>query len=101
MIKWWLLAPVRWLLRRCMDCGVELGHNYIRGEACDSHGHNGPTATIKRWWKTMNGPTAFVRWLFRRCMDCGVKLDKTYNRGDVCQTCFNNFNGATIDELLN
>lgn len=46
--------------------------------------------TLKNWY----------RWLFRKCMDCGVQLDKSYDRGDVCQTCFDNFNGMTIDELL-
>lgn len=40
------------------------------------------------------------RWLFRRCMDCGVKLDKQSNRGDVCQKCFDEFDGLTIEELM-
>jgi len=33
-------------------------------------------------------------------MDCGIKLDKSYDRGDVCQKCFGEFNGATIEELI-
>ncbi len=42
----------------------------------------------------------WLRWLLRFCMDCGIKLDKSYNRGDVCQKCFEEFNGATIKELI-
>lgn len=42
----------------------------------------------------------WYRWLFRRCMDCDIKLNKSYNRGDVCQKCFDEFNGATLEELL-
>lgn len=42
----------------------------------------------------------FFRKWFRYCMDCGVKLDKSYNRGDVCEKCFGDFNGATLDEIM-
>ena len=43
---------------------------------------------------------SWLRWLFRYCMDCGNKLGKTYNRGDVCKKCFDDFNGATLDEIF-
>lgn len=43
---------------------------------------------------------SWFRWLFKICMDCGVKLPPSYNRGDVCKKCFDEFNGLTIDEIV-
>lgn len=42
----------------------------------------------------------WFRWLFRLCLDCGAKLEKVYSRNDVCRKCFDDFNGATIEDLL-
>ena len=41
---------------------------------------------------------AVYRWIFRKCMDCGEPWE---NRGEVCTKCFDNFNGATIEEIIN
>jgi len=44
----------------------------------------------------------WYRWLFKRCMDCGVKLkSEKSDRGDVCPKCFDDFNGLTIEEIIN
>jgi protein-arginine kinase activator protein McsA len=40
------------------------------------------------------------RWLFKRCMDCGSKLTSTYKRGDVCDECYDDFDGLTVEEML-
>lgn len=40
------------------------------------------------------------RWLFRCCMDCGVKLGERGSRGEVCPKCFDEFDGMTIEELM-
>jgi len=39
-------------------------------------------------------------WLFRRCTECGTKLPKRYKRG-LCKRCWNDFNGMTIEEIIN
>lgn len=50
--------------------------------------------------KTSEQMMKWFRWCFKYCMDCGVKLPSNYNRGDVCQKCFDDFNGMTIEELM-
>ena len=37
------------------------------------------------------------RYLFCKCLDCGAKWN---TRGEVCKECWDNFNGATIDEIM-
>lgn len=40
------------------------------------------------------------RWFTKRCLDCNKPLNSKHNYGEVCTKCYNEFNGATIEDLF-
>ena len=43
---------------------------------------------------------SIIRFYLFRCLDCGIKLRNSNNYGDVCQKCFDDFDGVTIEEIM-
>lgn len=81
----------------CKACGVEVPNagTIKLCDDCFDEFHVAKNGIFKM--KTFKG---VVRWIFRRCQDCNAKLPKGFNRGDVCKKCFDDFNGATIKEIM-
>lgn len=47
---------------------------------------------LKKWF----------RLVFHRCADCGVRLPLKWSwcEASVCQKCFDDFNGLTVEEMM-